>query len=66
MSDFPYRWVGDRWRSEDRHGERCRILAVGRMYVALVEFVDGFRMLTSGNFVRGVVGDGRDDSAHAV
>ena len=40
-----------RWRRElgglDRHGEPCRVLARGRMNSVLVEFADGWRVVTS-------------------
>jgi hypothetical protein len=36
----------------ERKGEPCRVLARGRMNSVLVEFADGFRVLTSRYVVR--------------
>lgn len=36
----------------ERFNQPCRVLARGRMNSILVEFADGFRVLTSRNFVR--------------
>lgn len=43
-----------RWRKYlgERHGEPCRVLAVGRMNSALIEFADGFRVVSSRYAVR--------------
>lgn len=43
-----------RWRKylPERFGEPCRIVAVGRMNSALVEFADGYRVITSRYAVR--------------
>lgn len=46
-----HRWVWRKWLPE-RHGQACRILATGRMNAALVEFHDGFRVITSRYAVR--------------
>jgi hypothetical protein len=37
------------WRSKlaERKGQRCRILARGRMNSILIEFEDGYRVITS-------------------
>lgn len=35
-----------------RKGERCRVLARGRMNSALVEFEDGYRVVTSRSGIR--------------
>ena len=32
-------------------GQRCRVLTCGTMYTCLVEFADGFRMVTTTNAV---------------
>ena len=42
------------WRAvlPDRKGEPCRVLARGRMNSILVEFGDGFRVITSRYAVR--------------
>ena len=60
--DFPYRWVW-RWRTwelpgvrsrapwfgdgTDRSGEACRVLVRGTRNSALLEFEDGYRVITS-------------------
>lgn len=36
----------------ERFGERCRVLVTGRMNSVLVEFADGYRVVTSRYFVR--------------
>jgi hypothetical protein len=43
-----------RWRRRlpERRGQRCRILVRGTMNTVLVEFEDGFRVITSGWAVR--------------
>lgn len=48
---YPYVWF---WRSRlpGRKGQACRVLARGRMNSILVEFVDGFKVLTSRYAVR--------------
>jgi hypothetical protein len=48
---YPYRW---RWRARlaDRHGQLFRVLARGALNICLVEFVDGFRAITSRNALR--------------
>ncbi|HEV2131804.1 MAG TPA: hypothetical protein VGR27_11905 [Longimicrobiaceae bacterium] len=51
MAAFDHLWY---WRSRlpARKGERCRVLARGRMNTILVEFLDGFRVTTSRHAVR--------------
>lgn len=54
MADFPLVWY---WRPSfmrpvDRKGEPCRVLARGRRNSVLVEFPDGFRVITSRYAVR--------------
>ena len=48
-----------RWRWKSRLGERfghpCRVLAVGKLNSALVQFEDGFKVLTSRYAVRKAV-----------
>ena len=44
MQDFPYIY---RWDRQDRKGQPCRVLARGKMNSCLVEFPDGYRMVTS-------------------
>lgn len=36
----------------DRRGRQCRIIARGKKNTILLEFEDGYRMTTSGNFIR--------------
>jgi hypothetical protein len=58
--EYPYRWAWGsqpRWdrpgaRALDRKGERCRVVARGSMNSALLEFEDGFRVVTSRNGLR--------------
>ncbi len=51
MNDYQYVWF---WRSRlpERKGEPCRVLARGKMNSILVEFVDGFKVVTSRYAVR--------------
>jgi hypothetical protein len=44
--DLPYIY---RWDRHGRKGQRCRVLARGAMNSCLVEFADGFQMVTSRN-----------------
>lgn len=46
-----HRWYWKRYLPE-RNGQLCRVLAVGRMNSALVEFEDGYRVITSRYAVR--------------
>ena len=50
-AQFDHVWF---WRSRlpERKGERCRVLARGRMNSILVEFTDGYRTITSRYAVR--------------
>lgn len=41
-----------RWNRLDRKGQTCRVLARGAMNSCLVEFEDGWRMITSRNAIR--------------
>ena len=47
----PYYWF---WRKRlpDRKGQPCRVLVRGKMNSALVEFPDGYRVVTSRFAVR--------------
>lgn len=36
----------------ERKGQRCRVLVRGAMNSCLVEFEDGFRVITSRNYIR--------------
>lgn len=51
----PRPWPG---RCVDRKGRRCRVAARGGMNSVLVEFEDGFRVVTSRHAVRRPVGRG--------
>jgi len=46
-----YRWRV-RTRLPERFGQRCRVLVRGAMNSCLVEFEDGYRVVTSRNYVR--------------
>ena len=50
---YDHQWF---WRSRlpDRKGQRCRILARGKMNSLLVEFCDGWKVITSRYAVRRV------------
>jgi hypothetical protein len=37
-----------RWNRQDRKGQPCRVLARGKMNSILIEFADGYTMITSG------------------
>lgn len=39
-------------RLPERKGQLCRVLVRGRMNSCLVEFTDGYRVITSRNYVR--------------
>jgi hypothetical protein len=55
--DFVYYWRV-RARLPERFGQRCAVLARGALNSAMVEFEDGYRVITSRNYVRRV--DKRD------
>lgn len=46
-----YRWRV-RSRLAERFGQKCRVLVRGAMNSCLVEFEDGYRVVTSRNYVR--------------
>ena len=48
---FTHTW---RWLKKlpDRKGQRCRVLARGKMNSVLIEFEDGRKVLTSRNAIR--------------
>jgi len=50
---FPYRWRV-RTRLADRFGQLCRVLVRGAKNSALVEFEDGFQVVTSRNYIRAI------------
>ena len=49
--DFPLVWF---WKAKlpERRGQRCRVVAQGRLNSVLVEFEDGYRVVTSRYAVR--------------
>lgn len=49
MNDLRYIF---RWDRQGRKGQRCALLARGRMNSVLVRFADGYTMVTSGNALR--------------
>ena len=53
---YVYRWK--RPLDAPRKGQLCRVLARGKMNSCLVEFVDGFQMLTSRNALARYHGEG--------
>lgn len=65
---FPYVWRV-RTRLPERFGQRCAVLVRGRMNSALVAFPDGFRVVTSRNYMRkaraGGSGSASGDEVHA-
>jgi len=50
-ADYPLVWF---WKAKlpERRGQRCRVIAQGRLNSVLVEFEDGFRVVTSRYAVR--------------
>lgn len=63
VGEFPYRWAWGQKMGYDRgtpprvfdrcrKGERCRVLARGRMNSAAVQFADGYTVVTSRNGLR--------------
>lgn len=48
---FPYFWRCKK-RLGSRFAQPCRVLVRGRMNNALVEFPDGFKVVTSRNYIR--------------
>jgi hypothetical protein len=51
MNDYPYIWF---WKSHlpERKGQRCRVVVRGKMNSILVEFTDGYKVVTSRFAVR--------------
>lgn len=49
--DYPLIWFWKPqpwpWRVVNRKGQRCRIVAVGAKNSALIEFEDGYKVITS-------------------
>ncbi len=54
LLSLTHRWHWRKWMPE-RHGQLCRVLAVGRMNSALVEFEDGTKVVTSRYAVRKLI-----------
>jgi hypothetical protein len=59
MPEYPYVWFwrtnhvrGGRMFDRNRKGERARVLARGAMNSALLEFRDGYRVVTSRSGLR--------------
>jgi hypothetical protein len=50
--DHVWYWHPKPWRSINRKGERCRVLARGKKNTIAVEFEDGFKVLTARFAVR--------------
>jgi len=53
MTTYPYYWRVYTHLPE-RINQRCRVIVRGRMNSALVEFEDGYRVVTSRNYYRKV------------
>lgn len=51
MNAYPYIWRV-LTRLAERKGQRCRVLARGAMNSALIEFEDGYKVVTSRNYIR--------------
>lgn len=51
-----------RWDRQGRKGQRCMVTARGTMNSCLVEFEDGFRMVTSRNALKKATPDAPSDS----
>lgn len=43
--EFPYRWYWKKYMP-DRFGQHCRILATGKKDSVLLEFEDGWKVIT--------------------
>ena len=50
--DHIWFWKPNAMRTVDRKGQRCRVLARGRMNSIKVEFEDGYQVITSRYAVR--------------
>ena len=48
---FPYVYF---WHRMDRKGQLCRVICRGKMNSCLVEFLDGYKAVTSRNALRKV------------
>jgi len=52
-AEYPYYWRVNT-RLPERKGQVCKVLARGKMNNCLVQFEDGYKVITSRNFVRKV------------
>lgn len=50
---YPYYWRV-KARLPERRGQRCRVLARGKLNTCLLEFEDGYLVTTSRNYIRKV------------
>lgn len=50
-SELTHYWRIRKWHPE-RYGQPCRVLARGALNSVLIEFADGYRMVTSRWYVR--------------
>lgn len=51
LTEFPYYWRVRKYHPE-RFGQACRILVVGSKLSVMLEFEDGFRTISSLNYIR--------------
>lgn len=58
MMDYPliWFWKANDMRRVDRKGQRCRVLVRGKRNSILVEFEDGYKVVTSRYAVRAAKG----------
>jgi hypothetical protein len=49
--EYPYYWRV-RTRYPERFGQRCKVIVRGKMNSCLVEFDDGYKTVTSRNYIR--------------
>ncbi len=61
MTTYPYLWRV-KARLPERKGQACRVLVRGGRNSALVEFEDGFRVVTSRNYLRKKPLDTQDET----
>jgi hypothetical protein len=60
--DHVWYWRANWMRRIERKGERCRVLVRGAKNSVLVEFEDGFRVVTSRYAVRRINGERKADA----
>lgn len=53
---FIYYWRV-KTRLPERQGAKCKVLARGKMNSCLVEFEDGYKVITSRNYIRRIKSD---------